>query len=369
MLEKKKILILSLAYYPHVGGAEVAIKEITDRISDIEFHMVTMRFSPSELAQEQIGNILVHRIGNGSSMLDKFFFQLRAAPFASALHRQHTYDAVWAMMAHSAGVPAALFKQSHPDVPLLLTLQEGDPPKHIERTMVPLWPLFTRAFTKADRVQTISNFLGVWARARHFKGPLIVIPNGVDLLHFAGASIPHEGTVLVTASRLVHKNAVDDIIRALKLLPDVRLCIAGTGKEESALRMLARREGVEQRIEFIGHVDHAQLPNVLHASDIFIRPSRSEGMGNAFIEAMAAGIPVIGTAVGGIPDFLHDNETGFVVEVNNPKSIAAAVQKIISDKTNTARIVQNAMQLSKEYDWNIVAERMEKEAFEPLWQK
>ena len=75
----KKLLIFSMAYHPHVGGAEVAIKEITDRIADIEFHMVTMRFSRTEPEVEKIGNVLVHRIGGGAGRWHKLVYQLRAA--------------------------------------------------------------------------------------------------------------------------------------------------------------------------------------------------------------------------------------------------------------------------------------------------
>ncbi len=69
----KRILIFSLAYYPHVGGAEVALKEITDRISDIEFHMITLNFG-GEPREEKIGNIFVHRVGNSASYLSKILF-------------------------------------------------------------------------------------------------------------------------------------------------------------------------------------------------------------------------------------------------------------------------------------------------------
>jgi len=76
----KKILIFSLAYYPQVGGAEVALKEITDRIPDIEFHLLTLRFNAADVAEEKIGNIFVHRIGRGnSSYASKILFIPRAA--------------------------------------------------------------------------------------------------------------------------------------------------------------------------------------------------------------------------------------------------------------------------------------------------
>src|SRR3989344_4645966 len=140
----KKILVFSLAYFPkHVGGAEVAIKEKTDRMSDIEFHMVTLRYDSTLPRVEQVGNVLVHRIGfsrANPSMgdlkkfplhLNKYWYQFAAAFKAFSLHRKYKYDATWAMMAHSCGVPAAIFKIAHPEVPYVLELQEGDPPEYI----------------------------------------------------------------------------------------------------------------------------------------------------------------------------------------------------------------------------------------------
>ena len=170
----KKVLIFSLAYYPkHVGGAEVAIKEITDRIdkSDIEFHMVTLRFDSTLPKVEKVGNVLVHRIGFTTKNpqmadlrsfplhLNKILFQFLAAWKASRLHKKYKYDAVWAMMAHSCGVPAGIFKTFNTNIPYILTLQEGDPPEYIERKMALIKPLFRRGFTKADIIQNISTFL------------------------------------------------------------------------------------------------------------------------------------------------------------------------------------------------------------------
>lgn len=366
----KKVLIFSMAYFPHVGGAEVAVKELTDRIRDIEFHMVTMRFSPAELSEEKIGNVHIYRIGSGSaSKLAKFIFQFQAAKKASALHERNSYDAVWAMMAHSAGVPAAMFKSKHPTVPMLLSLQEGDPPAQIERTMLPLWPWFSAAFTRADRVQVLSKFLGEWARRRGFKGPLLVIPNGVDVKKFTGESVPHEGAILITTSRLVRKNAVDEVIRALLMLPQVRFKVLGIGPEEQMLKSLAEREGVADRVEFLGYVGHDDMPAHLHRADLYIRPSRSEGQGASFIEAMAAGLPLVATMEGGIPDFLVDGETGFAVEVNSPESIVTAVQKAFAAPELMEKISNTNKERARQYDWDMLAVRMKTEAFEPLWQK
>ena len=391
----KKILILSLAYFPkHVGGAEVAIKEITDRIApeDIEFHMVTLALEKGLPKEEKIGNIIVHRVGFGNTgILNKFLFQFLAAWKSLSLHRIHRYDALWAVMAHSAGVPAALFKLYHPRVPYILTLQEGDPPERIERMMWPLWPLFSRAFKRADVVQAISVFLGEWARRRGFKGSLEVVPNGVDTRHFsreypARAIDEVKDTLgkrmgdvfLITTSRLVRKNALDNVIAALPLLPEnVRFIILGTGPLEAELKEQARSSKLEARTLFLGQIGHDELPKYLKACDIFIRPSRSEGMGNSFVEAMAAGLPVIATQEGGIADFLFDEKrnpdkpiTGWAVDPDSPEQIAEAVKAIMAHPEKMRAVIATAQAMvAEKYDWDIIAKDMRERVFMPLLER
>lgn len=125
---------------------------------------------------------------------------------------------------------------------------------------------------------------------------------------------------------------------------------------------------------FLGHVGHSELPAYLKVSDIFVRPSIIEGFGNSFVEAFAAGIPVVATPVGGIPDFLFDPEgnpdtpsTGIFCEVRSPESIAWAVKRYMDDPVLTARIVKNASELvAKKYDWDLIAADMQKKVFDPL---
>jgi glycosyltransferase involved in cell wall biosynthesis len=391
----KKVLIFSLNYYPRfIGGAEVAIKEITDRISpeEIEFHLLTLRFDSNLPKEEKIDNVHIHRIGFTTKnpdiadlgkwplKLNKYYYQARAAAAASSLHRKYRFDGTWAMMAHSCGIPAGMFKERHPDVKYLLTLQEGDPPEYIEGMMKPVWGLFSQGFTSADALQAISTFLQRWGTRMGFKHQSVVIPNAVDTARFTRAFSEEEissmkeklgkkeGDVyIVTTTRLVHKNAVDDVIRALPLLPpNVSFLIYGIGPDETKLRSLAKELGVEGRARFMGQIGHAEMPLMLAACDIFIRPSRSEGMGNSFIEAMAAELPVIATQEGGIADFLFDARrnpdkpaTGWAVDADSPEQIAAAVTDIIEHPEQVERVTKTAKDMViQKYDWNTVAADM-----------
>lgn len=172
---------------------------------------------------------------------------------------------------------------------------------------------------------------------------------------------------MITTSRLAVKNAVCDVISAFKYLPEnFKFLILGKGEEEIKLKELAKEIGADKRIFFIGHVSYAAIPQYLKISDIFIRPSLSEGFGNSFVEAMAAEIPVIATPVGGIVDFLFDPQsnpdkepTGVFCEANNPESIAEKIKMLAGATDLREKIIQNAKQMVLEkYGWETVAKQM-----------
>jgi glycosyltransferase involved in cell wall biosynthesis len=401
---KKRILIFSLAYYPkHIGGAEVAIKEITDRISpdEYEFHLVCNRFDSTLPKEERIGNVTVHRIGltkKNPTMADlrklplhlnKVLYQWEAFRVAKRLHALYHFDGIWAMMAHSTGVPAGKFKRAFPTVKYVLTLQEGDPPEYIEHKMKIFGRAFDETFTRADVIQVISTFLGKWAKKKGFQAEPVLIPNAVNTAHFTQVYSEDElrsvrqsfgcdenDTLLVTTSRLVHKNAVDDVIRAIALLPEqVKFIVFGIGPDEEKLKSLIVELQLENRVQLRGQIGHAEMPKYLKACDIFIRPSRSEGMGNSFVEAMAAELPVIATQEGGIADFLFDavknperGTTGWAVDTDSPEQIKAAVLTILDNPETVRQVVARAKAMAIEkYDWNLIARRMDTEVFQPLF--
>jgi len=399
-MSPKKILIFSLAYFPkHVGGAEIAIKEITNRLpkDEYEFHLICNRYDSTLAKEEKVGEVYVHRIGlvkNNPDMADlrrfplhlnKLIFQFLAYFKAKKLHQEIGFDMVWAMMAHASGVPAGLFKKKFPNVEYVLTLQEGDPINRIEARMKVFGQYFDNAFLLADKIQVISNYLGNWAFNRGYTGPILLIPNAVDTKQFAVEYTNEEryevrqkfraiknDVLLVTTSRLVPKNAIDIVIRSLsKLPPHVKLVVFGTGPEGANLRHLADELDLNNRIFWGGQLENDLLPKYLKACDIFIRPSRSEGMGISFIEAMASGLPVVATQEGGIADFLYDEKrnpdkpaTGWAVDVDSPEDIIRAVNDIIDNPQKVEKVVTQARQLVTErYDWDLVAKKMQEELF------
>lgn len=374
----KKILIFSTAYVPFIGGAEVAVREITQRIPDMTFDLITARMKRNLPREEPIGTIQVYRVGFGIAQLDKLLLPFWGSIVALRLIKKNRYNVFWAVMVSFASGAAYIANNLFlkKKIPIVLTLQEGDSEKYFRKKWFGIINIaWRRALAKTSSVTAISTYLGNRARMFGYTGPVTIIPNGVDVELFSrGISLEERKNIrealgikeseiaLITASRLVVKNGLGDVIKALSFLPPhIKFIICGTGELEGALRRSAKNLGVEDRVIFKGFVKYTDLPSYLHASDVFIRPSLSEGMGNSFVEAMAVGVPIIGTMVGGITDFLKDKETGFVCGVRDPKSIAEQVMFITQPENADviARVVKNAHALVKEnYDWNKISRDM-----------
>lgn len=361
----KRVLIFSTAYLPLVGGAELAVKELTDRLTNFEFELITAKIDPKLPSVEQVGRVKVYRLGWGSR-LDKLILAFYGGKFGAKLHAKNKYDVTWGVMASFAGLAAASFKKKT-NTPFLLTLQEGDNLNEVESKMAPLWWKFKNIFTSADYVQCISSYLAAWAQKMGVTAPVEVVPNGVDLPVFYCDQEKTCGgdsstKTIFTASRLVKKNAVDVIIEALAILPDYfKLKIAGTGEEEDKLKTLIKKLGLGNRVEFLGNLNKEAVAKELSHADFFTRPSRSEGLGNSFLEAMAAGVPVVATPVGGIPDFLKDDETGFLVPVDDPQALAEKIKFITSpqNKEKVWAVINAARALVKQtYNWDTLAPRL-----------
>lgn len=383
----KKIIVFSLSYFPsNVSGAESSIKEITDRISDIEFYLITLRFDKNSPKEEKIGNVFVYRVGWGDNYLSKVFFIPLAAYTGYLLNRKYKFDAIWAMMTYML-IPTVLLKLLGVKIPHILTLQDGDSYDKVfgRFHIFPVLPIIDYGFRTATIIQVISVFLSEWPRKRGYKGPIEIIKNGADLRDINDSVSAEEveeikkklnkkqsDIFLVNTSRLVHQKGFDDIISALKMLPDhIKLLAVGSGSDEKKLIKLAKDLGVSDRVIFTGQVDREVVTLYRRASDIFVAPSRSEGLGNAFISALASRLPLVATQVGGMADYVFDEKhnpdkeaTAWVVSPDSPEQIAEKVKEIIASPDKAKRISAYARKMVEEkYDWEIIAKDMREKVF------
>lgn len=379
MEEKSKILILSSAYLPHIGGSELAIKNITDRLPDFDFDIITARLDKSTPKHEKLGNVSVFRVGGALSpigfLLPKTFLPLTAFWEARKLIKNNRYIAVHAFQASGAAGAGWLLKYYYPELPFIITLQEG---KNL-KGQGPIVNFFRGLIIKkADFATAISNYLKDYILRIDKELKVEIIPNGVDFNDFSKKfsygeltdmdnrlGIKPDDKVIISASRFVPKNGLDLLVKAVAELNKDRqfsykLILAGDGKQKEELKKLAEELKIKDKIIFAGVVAQNDLPLYLKISDVFVRPSLSEGLGIAFLEAMAAGVPIIGTRVGGIPDFLEDRRTGLFCTLE-PKDIAFKIRIVLENDKLREEMINNAAALVREkYDWDNIAKDFRK---------
>ncbi len=168
-----------------------------------------------------------------------------------------------------------------------------------------------------------------------------VVPSGVDVSRITPREAAGRGgTVRIgTVARLEHVKGIDVLVRAAGRLPrtdDLEVLVWGDGREERKLRALASDTGVEGRVTFVGTDEPVE--DFLRSLDIYVQPSRNEGMGRALVLAQAVGLPVVASRVCGIPDVVRDGETGTLVPPEDPEALAQAIAALVRDPA--ARIRQ-----------------------------
>jgi L-malate glycosyltransferase len=164
-------------------------------------------------------------------------------------------------------------------------------------------------------------------------GSIAVIPNGVDPIFFASPERNGPVRTVITVANLRPEKSHDTLLAAAVSLveshPSLRFQIVGDGPRRHELERIAATLGLGAHVEFLGHRE--DVPALLAAADAFVLPSRTEAFPNSVIEAMAAGMPVVACAVGGLLDLIQDGRTGFLVPPDDSAALAAALRALADD--------------------------------------
>jgi glycogen synthase len=191
-----------------------------------------------------------------------------------------------------------------------------------------------------------------------------LIPPGVNPSLFEGpfedpfADIRRPRILFV--GRLAPQKGVSTLVAAADLLDDqsAQVLIVGDGPERKALERESERIGVGDRLHFVGFFAHDRLPAVLAHADLLVLPSLYEELGTVLLEAMQAALPIVASRTGGIPDVIEDGVNGLLVPPGEPKALARAIDHILSDGDLARRLSEGAYERGKDYDWEVLAERI-----------
>ena len=193
-----------------------------------------------------------------------------------------------------------------------------------------------------------------------------IIPNGVDLKEFAGLPPrrPNSDTteLLFVGRCYPRQKGLEYLVKALPFLrsrESIRLTIVGEDWGGVAmLQSLARALGVERQIAFRGALPRDEVIQAYASADIFVLPSLFEPFGIVLLEAMAAGLPVVASSVGGIVDVVADGKTGLLIPPGKPLALAAGLEQLISDSSLRARMAEEARRRVFGYSWDLIVPRI-----------
>ncbi len=286
-----------------------------------------------------------------------------ATPIVRRLLERESYDVVHFVF--SLPTAAMLPLLDLHGAPVIVSLRGSDVPGYdaqlrgVQRAHRLLHPLTRWIWRRADRVIVPSESLGRLARQTDARLRYSVVHGGVDLSRFrprmALRRIPDGVVRCLAVARLVERNGVDDLIDALALLERGRyqLEIVGTGPHEAALRDRVRRLGLDGQVRFTGWLDPAEVARRHREADLFTLAPWVESFGNSFVEALASGLPIVGSMAGGIPELVEHGRHGLLVAPRRPGELAHAISYLAADgplRAETSR--RNRADAERTHSWD-----------------
>lgn len=345
------IVLLSAFYKPFSSGAEKCVEEMVKLPRGRRFVIITSRLDKKLPVRDVDGDTEIIRVGFGRSW-DKFLYPVLC--LAPALRLRPTI--AHAIMESYAGIGLILLKWLRPSLRTVLTLQSGNLDEDVKlKTGFLAW-LWKKIHTVPDEITAISQFLA--NRAASLRGSLEriqVIPNGVDLSTIRSvreSSVPGR---IVSIARLSPEKGVDVLIRAFAAVKarvaNAELHLIGDGAQRAELEALVKELGLEQSVIFHGRQSYPEAMRWLTTSSVFALLSHGEGQGIVLLEAGAACVPSVATAVGGIPEMIQDGKTGFLIPDNASDQAADRLVQLLQNEAMCAQFGEAARAFAERFEW------------------
>ncbi len=267
-----------------------------------------------------------------------------AVPGSSLVHVMANSGWAW----HLFAAPA-VWIGSMRGVPVVVNYRGGDADAFLARGIRWVRPTIARA----AEVVVPSGFLAA-VFAKHGVSTRIV-PNIVDLDAFHPALILPASVHFVVTRNLERIYDVATALRAFAALceqrRDARLTVAGSGPERETLERLAADLGIAHRVRFTGRLDNTELPALYRSATIVVNPSRVDNLPISLLEAMASGVPIVTTDVGGIPYVVEHEQSALLVPAGNPAAMAAAIERLLDDPALALRLRAAGIEAAQRYAW------------------
>jgi rhamnosyl/mannosyltransferase len=362
-----RVLQVGKFFYPYMGGIEnhlyVVARELLSRVQ----MQVVVSNTSRRTVHELVDGVPVTRCGSLAT--------IASTPISPSMVfelSRREYDVLHLHLPNPMG--AASYLASYKRRPHRLVVTYHSDIVRQRRLNALYGPLVERVLDRADAVlATTQNCLDQSAVLAPFKSKCRVVPYGIELSQYERSAVLdaraaelralHRGRpVLLAVGRLIYYKGFEYAIRALQLVPGADLVIVGEGPLRGELERLARTLGVADRVTFVGDVHNRDIPPYFLAADVYLLPSIavSEAFGIVQIEAMAAGLPVVNTALAsGVPYVSRDGESGFTVEPANAEALARAVRQLLADEPLRKRFGDaGKARAHREFSKDVLSERL-----------
>ena len=336
-----KILLINYEYPPLGGGTAIANQYLAKefaRIKNLKMDILTS--SPGIFSQQYLyDNIRIIRLNIGKnsqnfhhqSYTDLFRFFLIST--AWTLNHRKDYDLIHAFSGLPGSITAWISR-----LPYLVSFRGADEPGYEPRhdfLLKIIKPLLKIIYSRAKFLDANSQYLKSLLLKSFPNLSIQVINNGVDTTKFFPGEKMISQSVILCTSRLAQRKGVEFLIKAMPLvlakIPQAKLQLVGEGVLSSALKQLVKKLHLINSVKFLGLVEHDQLPTTYRQAKLFVLPSLSESQSNSLLEALASGLPVVATNVGGNPELINSQNEILVPPADSQK-LAKAIIKALNKK-------------------------------------
>ncbi len=361
--------MLNNEYPPLGGGTGTVNKEIISffkGISDIKIDLITGSIEKNNTIEELSDNIKIYKIGLNNKNIhhatnsELIKYTIKAFFIAKKLHKTAKYDMSFAWSTVPAGFVSYLLNILY-GLPFVVRVGGPDIPGYEARYNLVykfISPIIKRIWKKSYTIVTKCQSENDMILDINPNLPLKTIYNGIDTKKFKPADKNKSESKLkiICTARLIKRKGQDILIKAiahLKEKQDIEIfCnLVGDGDEKLNYEQLARQLNVGRLINFVSSVSRESIVEHYNDADIFVLPSYNEGMSNAVLEAMACGLPVIVTDVGGTAEMVTEGENGFIFEKSNHKELAVILEKLYLNPKLVSKMGKLSREKAKIFNW------------------
>lgn len=366
-----RVALVGDEYYPDIGGAAHYAYDLSLQLAKLGVKVVVVTHAhPGQPEEEEIAGVRIRRVKG--LVLDNPHRAVSPLLFRRCYKYilEGEFDVVHGLDVYSFMAPLVVRFAHRHRIPSVMTCHT---------VMGSRFPIFwERLLGTVLRLRSVDRLIAVSqasARFSHLLGfpekSITVIPNGVDLSCFNGKIDPllmrrelgvDDKPLVVTASRLIKRKSPGLLISAfaevLKVKPEAKLVIAGSGREENDLSHRARDLDIADSVFMVGGLAKEELAQLMAAATVFALPSKLESFGLSLLEASAAGVPVVCSNAGGVPEVFQNGFNALLYPPGDYRAMAEAIVHVIQDKELAKKISTNAVQTAKRFTWERTARRI-----------